>query len=685
MKKSKIKYLYLIIPKSLILRITFIFIILTNSLIVFTQPSCVDKNDFIISRNICDPYAVSFQTNASGLSSIFWDFGNGKTANGLKNPTVKYNYKRDYSVLMILNFGFCIDTVKKEITIDIPAERNLLLTNDTIICSGQSVSLFTNQQSDFCWSPITYLNDPLIPNPISTPAVDITYTFTSKVNSDNIIRNGDFSQGNLFFTSEYTYSPSTGVPDGVCFVGKDIKAWHPDFDSCKDHTSGNGNLLLINGSTKENVSVWKQTINVIPNTNYEFSTWLLSLYPSNPAKLQFSINGIKIGDIFEASTSTCEWKKFFTTWNSGNNRSAVISIINKNTIFSGNDFAIDDVYFGSVTYKYDSVNIKVRSDLNYSITSSQQICKGQPIILNASGGDIYDWEPIFSLNNSKVKNPIAKPLSTTTYFVKITDTTCNLVKTFSTTVSIKPFNPSINSDTSICEAQIVKLNSSGGNSYQWVANTTLSSLLISSPIAKPVNTTTYFLIVKDTLCKYVDTLSTTIRVLKLPNIRAVKSNDITCEIRESQLIASGGLKYTWSPSSSLNNSFIVNPIARPQSTTTYYVIGEGVNGCLNRDSILVNVLNLTDQQFFVPSAFTPNNDRLNDCFGITKWTNIQELEFSIYNRWGELIFFTKNKTVCWNGKYKGILQNSGTYIYTIKAKNGCDYPIFKKGTFVLIR
>lgn len=651
----------------------------------WSQPACIEKTDFIINRNICDPFAVSFQTNASRFSSIFWDFGNGKTSSGLINPTLKFDEKGDYSILLIINFGSCIDTIKKVITIDILEDKNLLQNNDTIICSGQTIKLFTNQQSDFCWSPNAYLNDPSVSNPVSTPKNDVTYVISSKINGTNIIRNGDFSQGNTYFTSEYSYSPATGVPDGVYFVGADTKAWHSGFDMCKDHTNGNGNMLLLNGSTKENVSIWKQNVTVIPNTNYEFSTWLESLYTSNPARLQFSINGVNIGEIFEASSKTCEWRKFFTFWNSGNNSSAVISIVNKNTIYSGNDFAIDDIYFGSVFYKKDSVNIKVRSNLNHSITKSQQICKGQSILLNVSGGDIFDWEPTATLDNPKLNNPIAKPFSTTTYSVKITDTLCNLVNSLTTTISIKPFNPAINADTSICEFQTVKLNSSGGNSYQWFANSTLSSLFISSPIAKPINTTTYSLILKDTFCKYVDTLSTTIRVLKLPNIKAIKSNDITCETRESQLNASGGLKYTWSPSSSLSNSSIVNPIARPQSSTKYFVLGEGANGCLNKDSILVNVLNNSDQQYFVPSAFTPNNDCVNDCFGIKKWSNILELEFSIFSRWGELIFFTKNVSECWDGKFKGVLQNSGTYIYLIKAKTNCEESINKTGTFVLIR
>lgn len=653
--------------------------------ISISQPPCQIKNDFIISRSICDPNYISFLSSASGYTEIFWDFGNGKSSSGLKNPSIKFDGAGNYTVTMILNFGSCIDTVKKIVTIDILNDNTLILSRDTTICPGELINLTSSQLENICWSPAIYLNDSSSPNPISTPKKDVTYSLISKINGENIIKNGDFSLGNLFFSSEYMYSPTTGVPEGVYFVGNEILSWHPSFDNCPDHTTGNGKMLLLNGSTRENIGVWKQTVSVIPNTNYEFSTWLQSLYPTNPAKLQFSINGINVGEIFEASSTTCEWRKFFTTWNSGNNTTAVISIVNKNTIFSGNDFAIDDIFFGTVLFKKDSVKIKVRNESNSTITPPQSICKGGSINLDASGGDLYEWEPKVTLNNYKIKNPIAQPTNTTIYTVKIHDTLCNLFTTLSTTISIKSFEPRISSDTSICGIKTIQLSSAGGNYYKWLPHSSLSNLYIPSPFATPRNTTRYTLIIKDTICNYSDTLTTLINVLKLPLIKALKSNDITCDILETQLFASGGIKYLWSPNSSLNNAQIANPIAKPISTTKYFLIGEGLNGCVNKDSIIVNVLSDSKQTFLVPNAFTPNNDRLNDCFGIKNWINIRELEFSIYNRWGELVYFTKNASDCWDGKYKGLMQDSGTFIYMIKAKTACSDSIYKQGTFLLIR
>ena len=67
--------------------------------------------------------------------------------------------------------------------------------------------------------------------------------------------------------------------------------------NCGDHTSGTGNMLLVNGSPTPDENVWKETVTVTPNTNYAFSTWIQALYPPNPAQLQFSINGKRLRNL----------------------------------------------------------------------------------------------------------------------------------------------------------------------------------------------------------------------------------------------------------------------------------------------------------------------------------------------------------------------------------------------------
>ena len=174
-------------------------------------------------------------------------------------------------------------------------------------------------------------------------------------------------------------------------------------------------------------------------------------------------------------------------------------------------------------------------------------------------------------------------------------------------------------------------------------------------------------------------------MLPLPVVQASKTVDIDCSNDQSQLTATGAVQYSWSPASSLNNPNIANPIARPMTQTQYVVKGINNNGCANYDSVTVAVTAINKGDYLMPSAFTPNNDGLNDCYGIRYWGIILDLEFSIYNRWGERVFYAKQPGACWDGRYKGIPQDPGVFVYIIKAKTSCESYVFRKGTIALIR
>ena len=165
----------------------------------------------------------------------------------------------------------------------------------------------------------------------------------------------------------------------------------------------------------------------------------------------------------------------------------------------------------------------------------------------------------------------------------------------------------------------------------------------------------------------------------------MKANDIDCSNDRSQLNVTGAAQYAWTPATTLNNPGIANPMATPTTTTTYVVKGTDLEGCKGYDTITVKVDNVNKGGYLMPNAFTPNNDGLNDCFGVKYWGVIEKFEFSIYNRWGNRIFTTKNPRQCWDGTYKGVEQDWGVYVYMIKAKTICDAEIFRKGTLVLVR
>jgi len=169
-----------------------------------------------------------------------------------------------------------------------------------------------------------------------------------------------------------------------------------------------------------------------------------------------------------------------------------------------------------------------------------------------------------------------------------------------------------------------------------------------------------------------------------PTIQLSKSNDVNCILGVSKLNASGGVRYIWSPAETLNNPFIPNPVASPAINTTYKVTVTNALGCIGEDSITVTVSAASKNDIQLPNAFTPNGDGLNECFGVRFLGQISNLKLSVFDRWGNRVFYTNNPSQCWDGSYKGKKLTSGVFVYYVTATTMCG-DISRKGTVTLIR
>jgi len=160
----------------------------------------------------------------------------------------------------------------------------------------------------------------------------------------SLIVNGDFELGNTGFSTGYTFSPGNLFPEGAYDVATNPQADNSLFSPCGDHTTGTGNMMIVNGAVQPNVIVWSETVTVLPNRTYDFSGWATSVFPTSPAHLQFLVNNAPIGEL-QLSSNTCQWQPFTTSWFSGASTTATLSIIDLNTDSFGNDFALDDLSF----------------------------------------------------------------------------------------------------------------------------------------------------------------------------------------------------------------------------------------------------------------------------------------------------------------------------------------------------
>ena len=156
------------------------------------------------------------------------------------------------------------------------------------------------------------------------------------------IVNGDFSGGNTGFTSDYTYDASNLYPEGYYTVNTDAHNVHGSWSSFGDHTTGNGQMLIVNGSGDNSKAFWKQSVSLVPNTDYVFSFWGASTYPVEPANILFNVDGATMGSALLSST-TGEWAQYSMPFHTGANGSVALSMVDYDVAPFGNDFAVDDL------------------------------------------------------------------------------------------------------------------------------------------------------------------------------------------------------------------------------------------------------------------------------------------------------------------------------------------------------
>jgi hypothetical protein len=170
----------------------------------------------------------------------------------------------------------------------------------------------------------------------------------------NLVINGDFESGNHGFTTGYTLG-DVSVP-GTYFIGPNpstAQGAMGDWCNCGDHTTGKGNMMIVNGATSATLPVWEQTVSVAPSTNYTFSYWGAEMdHDSNSLpQLLVRINGRVIGkSIFPelSPDNDGKWQNYTFTWNSGTSNTADLAIFDSNTDAPWNDFVIDDISFSPV-------------------------------------------------------------------------------------------------------------------------------------------------------------------------------------------------------------------------------------------------------------------------------------------------------------------------------------------------
>lgn len=145
--------------------------------------------------------------------------------------------------------------------------------------------------------------------------------------------------------------------------------------------------------------------------------------------------------------------------------------------------------------------------------------------------------------------------------------------------------------------------------------------------------------------------------------------------------------FNWLPAAGVNNTTAAEPVITPLITTTYAVNMDD-NQCVATDSLRIVVVDpstIDCSDIFLPTAFTPNDDGLNDGFGISNpFATGELLAFDIYDRWGNIVFSTTDPLVKWDGSYKGSAVNPGVFLYRIQYRCEGEEGV-KSGSVTVIR
>jgi gliding motility-associated-like protein len=251
------------------------------------------------------------------------------------------------------------------------------------------------------------------------------------------------------------------------------------------------------------------------------------------------------------------------------------------------------------------------------------------------------------------------------------------------TIPYVPFADAGN-DTTICAGSSLTLNASGGTTYSWLPVTGLTNPNAATTTAKINSPISYIVTITNAQgCTDKDTvlISTT------PGQAADITSDgtvINCDNRSTVLTASGATSYAWSPAAYCDNSESATPKVSPPATTLFTVTATSADGCISQDTITVFVYS-EKAAIFMPNAFSPNNDGLNDNIGPEILCGFTIEQFAVFNHWGEKVFIAEGPDTKWNGNHKGKPSELSTYYYYIRGKSDDGTVVSFKGDFLLIR
>ena len=445
--------------------------------------------------------------------------------------------------------------------------------NDINLCINDSVQLQASGADSYSWSPNTFLSASNISNPWAVPTVNTTYILT-----------GSLANG---CTKNDTISIDIN-PLPVLTTSNDVVICEGDTIQIEVFGGNSFNWLTTNNisnSTVSNPQVWPTTTTTYKVLASDINTC------ADTAEITITVNpkpvvdaGIDQDICFGDSTSlNASGSSVSYSWNNG---------IFDGILFEANttqDYIVVGADINNCTNQ-DTVTVNILSLPTIDAGLDETICFGDSIQLSASGGDNYLWTPNNNITSNNISNPIVFPASLTQYVVTGTDlNNCSNKDSVLVLVNDLPVIVTSN-DASICYGDSIVISASGGTTYQWLNQDSISNINVSNPEVWPSLSSTYQVIVTGAN-SCIDTAEINIQVNSLPLVNAGVNQNI-CTGDTTQINVVGAVNYQWSPNINISATNLSTISAWPVDTTSYIVTGIDANSCINKDTIDINVWNL---------------------------------------------------------------------------------------------
>lgn len=616
----------------------------------------------------------SVSLTASGATTYTWTgiSGLSNTAGGANAPTISFTPTAGFttgSVSLVGVNGPCSNTTSFSIPI---ISNPIVSVTSASVCQGLGNSLVASGATNYNWAPSTGLSSTngatVTANPNVTTAYGVVGTSLG-CNSQTMGSTLTVVPNPTITVTPLTNTICVGGNINLTANGATTYNWAPN--TALSSTSGavvNANpgsttTYTVIGSQNSCTSsaVYQVSVIVVPNLLTNVSQPVIC----NGDKTNINVNG----------ASGYNWAP-----TSGLN-SPVGSFVQASPSTSTN-YTVTG--FNGVCTASATVFIEVVPQPAMVLSSPEyQICFGKSTSIYVTGASNYTWSPTVGLSATTGSNVTAAPPANVNYTVVGYNQSGTVICTqqMSYSIIVVPLAvAAVSPSVAICYGDKTMLTASGGNSIVWTPTVGLNAGIGSGVIANPTVSTNYTVDVSyEGFCGS----STSVFVKVNPNPTVTAGRDTSYNYEEPMFLnAVGSGTLTWIDGEEIMCRVCPNSQIFPQRNSCYIIETVNEFGCKAKDEMCIEVTK--EFSIYVPNAFTPNGDGINDEF-LAFGYNITDFTMEIFDRWGEKLFSSGELTKGWDGTFKGQLSEFAVYIYKITYKGLDGKKVNKTGHVTLNR